>query len=93
MEDVFIGNMEAGTERAGTMRIYVGTRTMTESGTDVGKSDEEKYGEVKGTITLKYEDAKGKTYEIEQDFQTEIKKAQMLSLTVNEEARQIKDES
>ena len=86
MEDIFIGNMEAGTERPGTMRIYVGTRTMTEIGTDVGKSDEEKYGEVKGTITLKYEDAKGKTYEIERDFRTEIKKAQILSLTVNEEA-------
>lgn len=85
VEDVFIGNMEAGTEGAGTMRIYVGTRTMTEIGTDTGKSDEEKYGEVDGIITLKYEDEKGKNYEIEQDFHTEIKKAQILSLNVNEE--------
>lgn len=85
VEDVFIGNMEAGTEGAGTMRIYVGTRTMTEIGTDTGKSDEEKYGEVNGIITLKYEDEKGINYEIEQDFHTEIKKAQILSLNVNEE--------
>lgn len=83
-EDVFIGNMEAGTEGAGTMHIYIGTRTMTEIGTDTGNSDEEKYGQINGTVTLSYEDAKGETYEITQNFQTEIKKAQILSLEVNE---------
>lgn len=85
VEDVFLGNMEAGTERAKTMRVYIGTRTMTKIGSDEGKSDEEKYGEVDGTITLTYEDAKGEIYEIGHVFRTEIKKAQILSLSVDEE--------
>ncbi|MDE6312296.1 MAG: hypothetical protein K2M46_01535 [Lachnospiraceae bacterium] len=82
---VFVGNMEAGTEGGGTMNVYVGTRTMEAVGEERGESDGEKYGPVSGTITLQYEDAKGEMYEISKDFETEIKKAQIMALEVSQE--------
>lgn len=85
VQDLFIGNMEAGTEGSGTMRIYVGTKTMESLGMDQGTTDQEKYGPVTGSITLKYEDANGETHEITKEYQTEIKKAQILTLEVEEE--------
>lgn len=83
--DVFIGNMEAGTSGEGSMKIYVGTRTMEAIGADSGTDDSAKYGEVSGKITLSYEDASGDTHEISRDYQTEIKKAQILSLNIEDE--------
>lgn len=83
--DVFLGNMEAGSSSGGSMNVYVGTRTMEAIGTDSGTDDGEKYGPVRGTVTLAYEDVSGETHEISQDYQTEIKKAQILSLNVEEE--------
>ena len=85
VEDVFIGNMEAGTEGSGNMRIYVGTRTMEAIGEDTGTQEQEKYGAVDGTITLQYEDAAGQTHEETQTYQAEIKKPKVLSLQVEEE--------
>ena len=82
---LFLGNMEAGKEDGGTMRVYVGTRTMEAPGADDGTTDQEKYGPVSGTITLEYEDAFGETHEISKEYQSEIKKAQVLSLKVDEE--------
>ncbi len=84
-EDVFVGNMEAGTEGQGSMQVYVGARTMKEIGADTGEDDGEKYGPVNGTITLQYEDAKGETHEVVKEFKTEIKKAQILALKVDKE--------
>ena len=84
-EDVFVGNMEAGTEGQGNMQVYVGTRIMKEIGADTGEDDGEKYGPVNGTITLQYEDAKGETHEVVKEFKTEIKKAQILALKVDKE--------
>ena len=84
-EDVFVGNMEAGTEGQGSMQVYVGTRTMKEIGADAGEDDGEKYGPVNGTITLRYEDAKGEIHEVTKEFQTEIKKAQILALKVDKQ--------
>ncbi len=87
-EDVFIGNMEAGTQGGAVMRVYVGTRTMEAIGDDPGEQDSEKYGPVSGTVTMQYEDALGKTHEVKQDYQTEIKKAEVLSLKVDKEPEQ-----
>ncbi len=84
-EEVFIGNMEAGTAEEGTMRIYVGTRTMKAIGEETGTTDEEKYGPAAGVMTLTCEDFLGNPYEIKKDYQTEIKKAKILSLKVEEE--------
>lgn len=84
-EEVFLGNLEAGTEGEGVMKVYVGTRTMEEIGNDPGTSDAEKYGPVSGTLTLTYEDGIGNVHEETKEYQTEIKKAQILSLHVSEE--------
>ena len=87
-EDIFIGNMEAGTQESAVMRVYIGTRTMKAIGDDPGEQDSEKYGPVSGTITMQYEDALGKTHEVSQTYQTEIKKAEILSLKVDKEPEQ-----
>ena len=84
-EEVFLGNLEAGTEGEGVMKVYVGTRTMEEIGNDPGTDDAEKYGPVSGTLTLTYEDGLGNVHEETKEYQTEIKKAQILSLHVSEE--------
>lgn len=83
-EDVFIGNMDAGTEGNGAMQVYVGTRTMQAVGDDSGTEDVEKYGPVNGTITLQYEDASGETHTQTETFQSEIKKPKVLSLEVDD---------
>ena len=83
-EDVFIGNMDAGTEGNGAMQVYVGTRTMQAVGHDSGTEDVEKYGQVNGTITLQYEDASGETHTQTETFQSEIKKPKVLSLEADD---------
>lgn len=81
-EEIFAGNMEAGTEAEGNMRIYVGTRTMTAIGQDEGTQDSEMYGPVEGTITLSYEDALGNTYQEVKKYRTEIRKPEIKTLKV-----------
>lgn len=83
--EIFLGNMEAGTEGSAAMRVYVGTRTMEAIGQETGTTDQEKYGPVSGTILLRYEDAFGETHELSKPYQTEIKQAQLLSLKVEDE--------
>ena len=83
-EDVFIGNMDAGTEGNGAMQVYVGTRTMQAVGHDSRTEDVEKYGPVNGTITLQYEDASGETHTQTETFQSEIKKPKVLSLEADD---------
>lgn len=84
-EEIFIGNMEAGTESEGTMRVYVGTRTMEAIGQETGENDVDKYGETEGVITLLYEDSAGEMYEETKEYRTEIRKPQIVSLKVEEE--------
>ena len=84
-EDVFIGNMDAGTQGNGTMQVYVGTRTMQEIGNDPGEGDAEKYGPVSGSVTLQYEDRAGETHTVTKEYKSEIKKPEVLSLKVEEE--------
>lgn len=84
-EEIFIGNMEAGTESEGTMRVYVGTRTMEAVGQETGENDVDKYGETEGIITLLYEDTAGEVYEETKEYRTEIRKPQIVSLKVEEE--------
>ncbi len=83
-EDVFIGNMDAGTEGNGVMQVYVGTKAMQAIGDDSGTEDVEKYGPVNGTITLQYEDASGETHTQTETFQSEIKKPKVLSLEADD---------
>lgn len=83
VNQVFIGNMEAGTEGTGTMSIYIGSWTMETAGTDTSKGNhtstdnQEKYGKTSGTITLQYQDAEGQEYTLQKEFQTEIKKPRL----------------
>lgn len=67
------------------MKVYVGTKTMESIGVDNGTEEKEKYGAVRGRFALSYEDASGNTYEESREYQTEIKKAQVLSLKTDEE--------
>lgn len=63
----FIGNMEAGTDAAGDMDVFIGTKDMTE-----GYTGEDKYGATSGMVTLIYEDADGQEYREETEFYTTI---------------------
>lgn len=67
VNNVFIGNMEAGTEGTGTMSVYIGTRTMEAAGSGTSTDSQEKYGKTDGTITLQYQDADGRTYTLQQN--------------------------
>lgn len=84
INQVFIGNMEAGTEGTGTMSIYIGSWTMETAGTDTSKGNhtsadnQEKYGKTSGTITLQYQNAEGQKYTLQKEFQTEIKKPRLM---------------
>lgn len=77
VSQIFIGNMEAGTEGTGTMSVYIGSRTMETAGTDTSADSQEKYGRTSGTITLQYQDAEGQEYTLQKEFQTEIKKPRL----------------
>ena len=81
-EEIFLGNMEAGTENTGTMRIFVGTRTMEASGRDEGTDEKEMYGNVTGKITLRYEDGEGKHYEQVKEYETKIQKPRLQTLNI-----------
>jgi hypothetical protein len=63
----FIGNLEAGTASEADMNVFVGTKNMSE-----GYEGDDKYGYTSGTITLLYEDADGKEYTQETEFDTTI---------------------
>ena len=81
-EKVFVGNMEAGTQGEGVMRVYVGTRTMEKPGVDSGTSESEMFGNVKGKLVLAYEDSRGNTHKEEKKFKLEITKPKIQTLKV-----------
>ena len=81
-EKVFVGNMEAGTQGEGVMRVYVGTRTMEKPGVDSGTSESEMFGNVKGKLVLAYEDSQGNTHKEEKKFKLEITKPKIQTLKV-----------
>ena len=81
-EKVFVGNMEAGTQGEGVMRVYVGTRTMEKPGVDPGTSESEMFGNVKGKLVLAYEDSRGNTHKEEKKFKLEITKPKIQTLKV-----------
>ena len=78
VNNVFIGNMEAGTEGTSTMSVYIGNRTMEAADSGTSTDSQEKYGKTDGTITLQYQDADGRTYTLQQEFRTEIKKPRLM---------------
>ncbi|MCI8464787.1 MAG: hypothetical protein HFI63_02840 [Lachnospiraceae bacterium] len=82
--EVFIGNLEAGTAGEGTMQVYIGTRNMESAGKRTNEGNGEIYGPVEGRIIFQYEDVDGRVYEEVKSFQTEIKKAQVVSFAVEE---------
>lgn len=81
-EEIFLGNMEAGTESTGTLRIFVGTRTMEASGRDKGTDEKEMYGKVKGKIKLRYEDGEGNPYEQVKEYETNIQRPRLQTLNI-----------
>lgn len=81
-EKVFVGNMEAGTQGEGVMRVYVGTRTMEKPGVDSGTSESEMFGNVKGKLVLAYEDSRGNTHKEEKKFKLEITKPKIQTFKV-----------
>lgn len=81
--EVFLGNLEAGAEGEGIMRIYAGVREGG-AGSGLGTADGENYGPVSGNLTFQYEDSEGNLYEETKPFRTEIKKAQIVSFAVDE---------
>ncbi len=82
---LFAGNLEAGGQAEGTLLLYVGTRDMKEPGTAGEGTEEEKYGETRGTLLLTYEDADGNLYTKEEDFRTVIGPSRTVALSVEEE--------
>ena len=78
VNNVFIGNMEAGTEGTSTMSVYIGNRTMEAADSGTSTDSQEKYGKTDGTITMQYQDADGRTYTLQQEFRTEIKKPRLM---------------
>ena len=81
-EEIFVGNMDAGTMAEGTMSIYVGTRTMKAAGQDEGTDESEMYGKVSGKLTLSYEDLQGNIYQETSEYQTQINKPEIQSLKI-----------
>ena len=65
--------------------LYVGNRDMKEPGTAGEGTEEEKYGETRGTLLLTYEDADGNLYTKEEDFRTVIGPSRTVALSVEEE--------
>ena len=82
---LFAGNLEAGGQAEGMLLLYVGTRDMKEPGTAGEGTEEEKYGETRGTLLLTYEDADGNLYTKEEDFRTVIGPSRTVALSVEEE--------
>ena len=82
---LFAGNLEAGGQAEGTLLLYVGTRDMKEPGTAGEGTEEEKYGETRGTLLLTYEDADGNLYTKEEDFRTVIGPSRTVALSVEKE--------
>lgn len=82
---VYAGNLEAGSSYEGTLRIYVGNRTMTSLSDPGDPSADGAYGQTSGTLTLLYEDEDGETYRQVQDFSTEILEPQVVELSVEKE--------
>lgn len=62
----FIGNMEPGTAGESDMKVFIGTKDMTDN------NSEDKYGYVDGKFILIYEDERGNEYPEEYSFYTTI---------------------
>lgn len=73
VQSVFLGNMEAGTQAADEMRVYVGSRI-----------EGQKYGETAGVMKLSYQDAYGETNEQTINMSTTILEPEILQLNVEQ---------
>lgn len=82
--EVFLGNIEAGSSADGEMQVFAGTLDMDAEG-NISDENEEKYGEAKGRVIFSYENERGEVTEQEQEFSTAILKPKVLELTIEEE--------
>lgn len=73
VQSVFLGNMDAGTQAADEMRVYVGSRV-----------EGQKYGETDGVMKLSYQDAYGETSEQTIHMSTTILEPEILQLNVEQ---------
>lgn len=73
VQSVFLGNMEAGTQMANEMKVYVGS-----------KVEGEKYGETAGVMKLTYQDAYGELNEQTVNMSTTILEPEILKLNVEQ---------
>lgn len=87
VNEVLLGNLEAGASGEGKLGLYIGTKDMKEPGEGTEGADKEKYGSVQGRLVLTYEDAKGEQHKQEEEFTTVIQKAKIMELRMEEEEK------
>lgn len=85
--EVYLGNIEAGSAADGEMQVFAGTLNMDAEG-NVLDEDGEKYGDVKGRLVFSYENERGEAVEQEQAFSTAILKPQVAELKIEEAPEQ-----
>lgn len=83
-EELFLGNLEAGTSVDGEISVFAGTLDMNEQG-EILDGGAEKYGKTSGTIIFSYENENGEIVEQTMELQTEIKKPEIVELKVEKE--------
>lgn len=81
----FVGDIEPGASVQGTISAAVTQKGLGKEGV----SEEEKYGNTEGTLTVNYEDTSGVGYQEERSVRTKIKK----SSADNEEEKKVKRSS
>lgn len=87
-EELFLGNVEAGTAVDGEILVFIGTLDMKESTETSGEDSEEKYGDTSGTVIFSYENENGEVVEQRQELPTTILKPQVVELKVEQEEPQ-----
>lgn len=87
-EELFLGNVEAGTAVDGEILVFIGTLDMKESTENSGEDSEEKYGDTSGTVIFSYENENGEVVEQRQELPTTILKPQVVELKVEQEEPQ-----
>lgn len=83
-QEVFLGNMEAGTSADGEQKVFVGTLDMDEDG-NVLENGGEKYGDTSGEVIFSYENEQGEVTEQRLEIHTVIQEAQTLKLDIEEQ--------
>lgn len=83
-EELFLGNLEAGTSVDGEIPVFAGTLDMDEQG-EISQEGAEKYGITSGKVIFSYEDEKGEVIEQTMEIKTEIKEPETVELKVEKD--------